>query len=113
MATNLVPIPPIPTGLREAALIGKVIPFIGAGVSRLAGCPGWAEFADGALRQLVDEGKFSHSQLDQIKHLNPRIKLSIATSISADTKTPIDYDMILHPTARADHKKGRRLYNLR
>ena len=111
MATDLVPFPPIPAGLREAALIGKLIPFIGAGASRLAGCPGWAEFADGALRQLIDKGKFTHSQLDQIKHLSPRIKLSIATSIAADTKTPIDYDILLHPTARADHKKGRRLYN--
>lgn len=111
MATNLAPIPPIPDGLREAALIGKLIPFIGAGASRLAGCPGWSEFADGALRQLIDKGKFTHSQLDQVKHLSPRIKLSIATSIAADAKTPIDYDTLLHPTPRADHKEGRRLYN--
>ena len=109
MATDLVPIPPIPAGLREAALIGKLIPFIGAGASRLAGCPGWAEFADGALRQLIEEGRFTHSQLDQIKHLSPRIQLSIATSIAADTKTPINYEILLHPTARTDHKKGRRL----
>ena len=111
MATNLAPIPPIPDGLREAALIGKLIPFIGAGASRLAGCPGWSEFADGALRQLIDKGKFTHSQLDQVKHLSPRIKLSIATSIAADAKTPIDYDILLHPSPRADHKKGQRLYN--
>ncbi len=111
MATDLVPIPTIPAGLREAALIGKLIPFIGAGASRLAGCPGWAEFADGGLRQLIDKGKFTHSQLDQIKHLSPRIKLSIATSVAADTKTPIDYEVLLHPTPPGDHKKGRRLYN--
>ncbi len=111
MPTDLVPIPTIPSGLREAALIGKLILFIGAGASRLAGCPGWDDFANGALRQLIDKGKFTYSQLDQIKGLSPRIKLSIATSIAADTKTPIDYDLLLHPTARAEHKKGRRLYN--
>jgi hypothetical protein len=111
MAINLVPIPQIPAGLREAALVGNLIPFIGAGASRLAGCPGWAEFADGALRQLIDKGKFTHSQLDQIKHLSPRIKLSIANSIAADTKTSIDYDLLLHPTSRTDHKEGRSLYN--
>jgi|SRR5579859_562871 len=112
MATDLdlVPIPPIPAGLREAALVGRLIPFIGAGASRLAGCPGWADFADRALRQLVDEGKFTYSQLDQIKHLNPRVKLSIGTSLAEETKTPIDFEALLHPTARAKHPNGQRLY---
>jgi hypothetical protein len=87
MATDLALIPTIPAGLREAALIGRLIPFIGAGTSRLAGCPGWDGFAEGALRQLIDKGKFTYSQLDQIKDLNPRVKLSIATTIAADTKT--------------------------
>src|SRR2546430_7545257 len=41
MATKLLPIPDIPQGLREAALRGNLIPFIGAGASILAGCPGW------------------------------------------------------------------------
>src|SRR5229473_1666504 len=111
MATDLLPIPTIPDGLREAALIGRLIPFIGAGTSRLAGCPGWDEFADGALRQLIAKGKFSCSQFDQIKHLSARIKLSIATSVATDTKTQIDYDLLLHPRPRTDHNRGRRLYN--
>jgi hypothetical protein len=111
MVTELLPIPPIPAGLRQAALIGGLIPFIGAGASRLAGCPGWADFADGALRQLVDKGKLTYSQLDQIKHLNPRVKLSIATSLAEDTKTPIDFEGLLHPTPRARQLNGQRLYN--
>jgi SIR2-like domain len=110
MATDLLPIPPIPAGLREAAFVGKLIPFIGAGASRLAGCPGWADFADGALRQLVDKGNFTYSQLDQIKHLNPWVKLSIATTLAEDTKTPIDFEALLHPTVRAKHLNGQRLY---
>jgi hypothetical protein len=52
--------------------------FVAAGASKLAGCPDWDEFANGALRLFVEHGKFSHAQLDQIKHLRPRIKLSIA-----------------------------------
>lgn len=111
MSTDLTLIPTLPTGLRQSALVGKLVPFIGAGASRLAGCPGWAEFADGALHQLIDKGKFTHSQLDQIKHLSPRIKLSIATRIAAINKTTIDYDALLHPKPRSDHEKGRRLYN--
>lgn len=60
MAFDLEPIPSIPAAVREAALRERLIPFIGAGASRLAGCPGWADFADGALRQLIDKGKFTH-----------------------------------------------------
>jgi SIR2-like domain len=107
MATDLLPIPAVPDGLREAAVIGRVIPFIGAGASRLAGCPGWPAFADGALRQLVDKGKFTYSQLDQIKHLSPRVKLSIAITLA---EAPIDFDALLHPTARANQRNGQRLY---
>lgn len=111
MATELVLTPPVPQGLREAALTGRLIPFVGAGASRLAGCPRWADFADRALIQLVDKGNFTYSQLDQIKHLNPRIKLSIATAIAAKANSPIDYDSVLHPSPRIEQARGRRLYN--
>jgi hypothetical protein len=63
------PIPEPPKGLREAALKGTLIPFVGAGASRIAGCPNWSEFADGALRFFVEKAKFSHGQLAQISHL--------------------------------------------
>jgi len=75
-------IPNLPRGLRDAALRGTLIPFVGAGASRIAGCPNWSEFADGALRFFVDQGKFSHGQLAQISYLNPRVKLSIARGAS-------------------------------
>ena len=106
----ILPIPQIPDGIREAAQRGKLIPFIGAGVSRLAGCPGWPEFADGALKCLVEAGKFSHAQLDQIKHLHPRVKLSIALHLQAEHRITIDFRSLLHPTGRTDHMNGRRLY---
>jgi hypothetical protein len=111
MPTDLVLLPPIPRGLTEASLIGRLILFVGAGASRLAGCPGWNEFADGTLRQLIDRGRYTHGQLDQIKALNPRIKLSIAAAIAEETQTIIDYDRILHSTPREEHGNGRRLYS--
>ena len=74
--TDLIPaIPEVPPALREAAQLTKLIPFVGAGVSKLAGCPDWNEFADDALRVFVEHGKFSYAQLDQIKTLSPRVKL--------------------------------------
>ncbi len=111
MTVELLPIPKVPNGLREAALRGNLILFIGAGASRLAGCPGWEEFANGALHQLINKGKLSYSQFDQVKHLNPRVKLSIASSIAAENGTPIDYKAILHPKPPREHKRGQRLYN--
>jgi hypothetical protein len=90
---------------------GILIPFIGAGVSRLAGCPSWAEFADAALKCLIEDGKFSYSQLEQIRHLHPRVKLSLARTLAKESGTAIDYRALLHPKARQEHKAGCRLYN--
>jgi hypothetical protein len=110
MSDQIPPIPDVPPKLREAAQRGILIPFIGAGVSILAGCPGWAKFADGALRCFIDKGKFSYSQLDQISHLNPRVKLSLARALEEEHRIPIDFRVLLHPSERMEHEKGRRLY---
>lgn len=106
---DLVLIPEPPEGLREAALLGNLVLFIGAGASRLAGCPGWDEFANEALGQLIKRRHLSHAQLAQIKHLSPRIKLAIATNIASEKKTALDYDALL-PTPKTVHDQGKRLY---
>jgi hypothetical protein len=112
MADQIVPIPAIPAGLREASqVVGILIPFVGAGASRLAGCPGWGDFADGALRWLIERGLFSHSKFDQIRHLNPRVKLSLARMLERENSATIDYKALLHPVERRTHVKGVRLYN--
>jgi hypothetical protein len=103
-------VPEVPPKLREASSRGTLIPFVGAGASRLAGCPNWSEFADKALRAFVDAGKFSYAQLDQIHHLGPRIKLSIARGLEAEHRLAIDYDKIINPTGAYDNEHGRRLY---
>ena len=74
MKDEILPIPGVPEALREAAQVGKLIPFIGAGVSTLAGCLDWDEFANATLGIFVEHGKFSHAQLDQVKHLRPSYK---------------------------------------
>jgi len=108
MSEDILPIPPIPSGLREAAQRGTLIPFIGAGASRIAGCPSWSEFADGALRCLVEDGNFSHKQFDQIGHLNPRVKLSIALGLQKATR--INFRKLLHPSGKKDNAKGQKLF---
>lgn len=103
-------IPEIPDGLREAAQRGILIPFIGAGASRIAGCPSWIEFANAALRCLIADGKFTYSQLEQIRHLHPRVKLSLARTLAQERETKIDYRHLLHPNALRENTKGCRLY---
>ena len=111
MATEILPIPNVPPGLREAALRGNLIPFIGAGVSILAGCPGWSDFADSALHWLINNGTLSYSQLDQIRHLPARVRLSLARNLAKDNKTQINYTALLHPRPQREHQKGRRIYH--
>jgi hypothetical protein len=53
MNPEIAPIPDVSEALREAAQLGKLVPFVGAGASKLAGCPDWDEFANGALRRLL------------------------------------------------------------
>jgi SIR2-like domain len=103
-------IPPLPPGLKEAALRGTLIPFVGAGASRLAGCPNWIEFADRALRYFVDQGKFTHAQLAQLSQQHPRVKLSIARGLQREHNLPINFSAILYPDGRNTNPKGRRLY---
>ena len=105
------PIPALPPGLRDAALKGTLIPFVGAGASRLAGCPNWTEFADRALRYFVDQGKFSHGQLAQLSQQPPRVKLSIALGLQREHNLAIKFDTILYPDGRNTNLKGRRLYD--
>jgi SIR2-like domain len=111
MSSKLLQIPDIPSGLREAAARTTLVPFIGAGASVLAGCPGWKDFADKSLRYLVGSGKFSYSQLDQINHLHPRVKLSLARALANEHKTKIAYGDILHPKAPRESQNGQQLYN--
>ncbi|RKX57238.1 MAG: hypothetical protein DRP28_06895 [Thermodesulfobacteriota bacterium] len=112
MSDAILPKPHIPPGLREAAERGTLVPFIGAGASRLAGCPGWNEFADGMLLQLVEQGKLTHAELAQIKVLPPRVKLSLVRTLADEHRVFIDYKKLFHPSGKPDHAKGQKLYTL-
>jgi hypothetical protein len=100
--------PKIPDTLRLASLQRKLVPFIGAGVSQLGGCPGWNEFADGALRFFIDNKKLSHAQFNQISSLSSRVKLSIALELEKQNNLKIDFKSLLKPS---DNKNlGEKIY---
>jgi hypothetical protein len=111
MSDGILPIPAIPAVLREASQRGVLIPFVGAGVSVLAGCPTWGELADGALRACIDAKKFTYGQFAQIKHLSPRVKLSIARGLEAEHGLKIDYAKLINPKKGYENNDdGNRIY---
>jgi SIR2-like domain len=101
--------PNVPESLKLAARRGNIVPFIGAGVSQLAGCPGWDAFANAALKFFVDHGKLTYAQYDQMSRLHSRIKLSLALDLERRHGKPIDFRALLK---FQDHKQslGQRAY---
>ena len=97
--------PDIPENLHIAASQKKLVPFIGAGVSRLRGYPDWKKFADEALRFFVREGKLNHAQFDQISRLSPRVKLSFAVNLEERYNLLIDFKKILSPNSDKNQNK--------
>ncbi len=109
MIDQIDPFPKIPDALRVAATTRQLVPFVGAGVSQLGGCPGWDEFANRALEFFVKNGKLSHAELDQIMGLPSRVKLSVALGLEDRHGLPIAFAELLKPSD--DKKKyGARIY---
>lgn len=89
---------PLPKEVSDAAIEGKLIFFVGAGVSRLAGYPSWSEFAYRALEQLREASLLNYSELDQLKTLDARTQLSVADSIATENKHSLNFKDCLRPT---------------
>jgi len=110
-------LPPPPSGLLEAADGGRLVLFVGAGVSRLAGSPGWEGFANAILDWLVSKGSINHSVRTQLTTLPPRTRISIAKNLArAQTSKPsveptdADYRRMLMSDDIAKRKIGSELY---
>lgn len=110
MIEKIESIPKIPEALHLAALQRKLIPFIGAGVSQLGGCPGWDQFANAALHFFVSKGKLSHAQFDQIRSLSSRVKLSVALELEAQHGLPIEFKDLLTPSDKQRECIGDSVY---
>jgi len=111
MATEEIPLlPNIPERLRIAAKQGIVIPFIGAGVSQLGGCPGWDGFADDALRYFLNRKDIDHAKYDQLSRLPARVKLSVAVGLEQQFKANIEFDKILKPHDAIKKAAGEKIY---
>jgi hypothetical protein len=110
MTEEIPSLPDAPETLRVAARQGTLVPFIGAGVSRLGGCPDWDEFANRALQFFVSNGLLTHAQFDQLSRLGPRVKLSIAEGLEDKHKVSIDFKKLLEPRSAEARRTGESIY---
>src|SRR5687767_1451637 len=91
-------IPKIPDQLQKIMPLGRLVVFIGAGVSCLTDYPNWDELANRALEELAkdDAFEFSYADKDCIRSLPPRKKLSIAIDIWKTKKSVNDLLKIIN-----------------
>ena len=79
-------IPEIPPPILKAASNGKLVVFIGAGVSRLLGYPSWQNLAEKYVEYLFREGKLSYLEYEYLRKLDPRKLLSICKNFCKKRK---------------------------
>jgi hypothetical protein len=70
-------IPRIPPKILEAAAAGRLVVFVGAGVSRIIGLPSWKEFSLLQLKDLRDKKAINYYEYKSLEALEPRKLLSI------------------------------------
>lgn len=83
-------IPELPDEIIQAGLNGELILFVGAGISRLLELPSWNELAQMVLHSHQNKGWLNFSELEQLKHLDPKKQLSIAKLIANENKHELD-----------------------
>lgn len=74
-------VPDIDQGILKAASSGRLVLFIGAGVSRIIGCPSWKEFALLQLKDLHEKRAINFYEFKNLESLDARKLLSICRNI--------------------------------
>ena len=74
-------IPDIPKEILKASSNGRLVVFIGAGVSRIIGCPSWEKFALRQLQHLYEKKAINYYEYKNLRSLDTRKLLSICRTI--------------------------------
>ncbi|MCD6177108.1 MAG: SIR2 family protein [Candidatus Cloacimonetes bacterium] len=86
---NIKDIPEVRKPILEAASQGKLVIFIGAGVSRIIGCPSWKNLALKYLKYLYEEKRcINFYEHESLSKLDPRKLLSICRKMLEKEKIP-------------------------
>ena len=98
-------IPEIPKQILEAASRGNLIIFVGAGVSRIIGCPSWNAFASLVLDDLTEKNIINYFENSELSKLPPRKILSICWEIYKENNlTPPDFKHIFKENEKLKEK---------
>jgi hypothetical protein len=113
---DILPIPEVPTGIKEAVSNDSLAVFIGAGPSRIIGCCGWDELANGLIGSAYSLGLINDSEREKInRNYGPRKKITVSRGILPFN----EYKRVLEESLRAKREKVEeypiyeRLYKLR
>jgi NAD-dependent SIR2 family protein deacetylase len=98
MTRHLGQIPELPQEIVDAAARGELVFFVGAGISKLAGLPSWGTLASGALELLRQRSILNYQEIEQLKDLDPRTRLSVAQIISKQSGVPLELTKLLQPS---------------
>jgi hypothetical protein len=110
-SNQILDIPEIPDGIIEAAQKGKLVIFIGAGVSRLLGSPGWQGFAMGYLDYLYNNDLINHREKAYLKSLSARKIISISKNKIKENNLKLpDFRKILNIDKGHKKEKEHELY---
>ncbi|MBS3908961.1 MAG: SIR2 family protein [Actinobacteria bacterium] len=102
---NILDIPIVPEEIIKAASRGRLVIFVGAGVSRLIGCPSWREFAEKHLQYVYEKKCINYHEYVNLKKLDTRKILSICRSILEKNGIgPPDNKAFLDPKPRLKTK---------
>ncbi|MDE0646029.1 MAG: SIR2 family protein [Gammaproteobacteria bacterium] len=85
---SLEPIVPVPPEVIQAATRGELIFFVGSGVSQRLNLPSWDQLANKVLEKLASLEIIDYNDVQALKSLDPRKKLSIAQILKSD----LDYE---------------------
>ncbi len=91
-----------PEEIIQAGLNGELVLFIGAGASMLLGLPSWSGLADKALNELREKGFLNYSELDQLKTLETKKQLSIASFIAEENSYTLTLEKYLKGKSEGD-----------
>lgn len=80
--------PSVPPEIFEAASSGKLVLFIGAGVSRIIGCPSWKKFALQQLKDLREKKTINYHEYHNLISFLPVDDLLIKNSIISYSSNP-------------------------
>jgi hypothetical protein len=77
-------IPEVSEAILYASSRGKLVVFVGAGASRIIGCPSWKKFSIRYLKYLCDQHCINYYEYENLKILDPKKLLSICEQFSVE-----------------------------